>query len=56
MHIKILFQQYLLLLLLKFILSAFHILGYLDIFMFRYLFWFGFFHFVSPHLDFLDSK
>ena len=38
MHIKILFQQSLLLLLLNFFFSAFHILGYLDIFIFRYFF------------------
>ena len=50
-HMQILFQQSRLLLLLKFILSAFYILGYLDIFMFRY-FLFGFFHFVSPRLGF----
>ena len=55
MHIKI-FQKSLLYLLLKFILSAFHILEYLDIFMFRYFFCLAFLILFVPIWNFIDSK
>ena len=56
MHVKMLFQQSLLLLLLEFILYTFHILGYLDIFMFRFFFCLASFILFLPIWTFLDSK